>query len=110
MSGQGRRSLSPLWECSNIVWALKVRASSENGGLIRWFLLVLSGKTLLGFNHSLDTVVHVLDQVFLGAAKSPNIGDVVDMVISLCVFAVSTANLNEVLISNCFEFFLALAK
>jgi len=87
-----------------------VRASSEDGGLIRWFLLVLSGKTLLGFNHCLDTVVHILDQVLLGATKSPNVGYVIDMVISLCMFAVSTADLNEVLISDCFEFFLALAK
>jgi len=49
---------------------------------------------LLGGDHSLNTVVHVLDEVLLGAAESSSVGDVVGGVNSFGVLSVDTADLH----------------
>jgi hypothetical protein len=58
---------------------------------------------LLGGNHSLNAVVHVLDEVFLGAAKSALVGDVKSAVGAFRVFTVDTADLDVELISDLLE-------
>jgi len=58
---------------------------------------------LLSCNHSLDTVVHVLHKVPLGAAKSAFVGDVESAVVAFRVFTVDSADLNVELVSNLLE-------
>jgi hypothetical protein len=65
---------------------------------------------LLSLNHSLDTVVHVLDEVDLRAAESSQVGDVVDVVVSLRVLTVGTSDLHVVLGGDGLELVLLVAK
>ena len=58
---------------------------------------------LLSCNHSLNAVVHVLDEVFLRAAKSALVGDVVNAVVTFRVFTVDAADLDVELISDLLE-------
>jgi hypothetical protein len=55
-------------------------------------------------DHGLDTVVHVLHEIDLGATKSAHVRDVVDVVVSFSVLTMSTSDLNMVLVSNGLEF------
>jgi len=64
---------------------------------------------LLSCNHSLDTVVHVLNEVFLRAAKSAFVGDIESAVAAFRVFTVDSTNLNVELVSNLLETRLVLA-
>ena len=61
-------------------------------------------KLLLLSNHSLDTVVHVLDKFNLATAESPLIRDIVDVVSGLRVLTVDATDLDIELISNFLEF------
>ena len=63
-----------------------------------------SGKLLLFGYHCLDTVVHVLNKVDLGATESSLVRDVVDVVGRLRVLAVDASNLDMELVSNGLEF------
>ena len=69
-----------------------------------------SSELLLSLNHSLDTVVHVLDEVNLRAAESSQVGNIVNVIISLGVLTVSTTNLNVVLGSDSLELFLFVSE
>lgn len=69
-----------------------------------------SSELLLSLNHSLDTVVHVLDEVNLRAAESSQVGNIVNVIISLGVLTVSTTNLNVVLSSDSLELFLFVSE
>lgn len=69
-----------------------------------------SHKLLLGGDHGLDTIVHVLDEVLLGAAESSLVGDVVGAVVGLGVLTVDTSDLNVVLVSDGLEAGLVLAE
>ena len=62
-----------------------------------------SSETFLGLNHGFDTIVHVLDEIDLGATESAEVGNIVDSVIALGVFAVGSADLDIVLVSDCLE-------
>ena len=62
-----------------------------------------SSETFLSLNHGLNTIVHVLNEVDLGTAKSAEVGDIVDAVIALGVFAVCATDLDVVLVSDCLE-------
>jgi len=90
------------------------------GGLLLGLLLLLCGgglfgvlswtQLLLSLDHRLHTVVHVLDKILLGAAESSSVGDVVDVVVSLGVLTVGTADLNVVLVSDSLEVSLVLSE
>jgi len=56
----------------------------------------------------LNTVDHVLDELFLGLSKSSLVGNVEDSVIGLGVLTMDTSNLNLISISNLIENFLLL--
>ena len=67
-------------------------------------------ESLLSLDHGLDTVVHVLDEIDLGAAESAEVGDVKDAIISLGVLTVGTADLDVVLVSDSLELVLLLGE
>ena len=56
-----------------------------------------------GFNHSLDTVVHVLDEVLLRTAKSALVGDIEDAVRGIRVLSTGSTDLDVVLVSDSLE-------
>lgn len=58
---------------------------------------------LLLLNHSLDTIVHVLDELSLGAAKSALVRDVIGGIGGLGVLTVDTSDLNVVLVGDGLE-------
>ena len=66
--------------------------------------LTRSGKLFLFGNHCLDAVVHILNEVNLGAAESSLVRDVVHVVGRLRVLAVDASDLDVVLVSNGLEF------
>jgi len=83
--------------------------------LARAVLLVFRGVShysefLLSVDHSLDTVVHVLDEIDLGATESAEVGDVEDAVIGLSMLSVSTTDLNVVLVGDGLELVLGSTK
>jgi hypothetical protein len=61
-------------------------------------------------DEGLDTVVHVLGQFDLVAAESSQVGDIEDTIVSLGMLTVSTADLDEVLVSDGLELVLVLLK
>ncbi len=65
---------------------------------------------LLSLDHSLDTVVHVLDEVDLGAAESTQVRDVIHAIVALGVLTVGAADLDVVLIGDSLELVLFLGK
>ena len=67
-------------------------------------------ESLLGGDHGLDAVVHVLDEVNLGTTESAEVRDVEDAVISLSVLTVGTTDLDVVLVSDGLELILMSAK
>jgi hypothetical protein len=50
-------------------------------------------KSFLLFDHGLDTVVHVLDEIDFRATKSTLVRDVIDVVVSFSVLAMGTSDL-----------------
>jgi hypothetical protein len=70
----------------------------------------VSSKSLLGLDHSLDAIVHVLSEVDFGAAQSTEVRDVEDAVISLGVLSVSATDLHVVLVGNGLELVWVLSK
>ena len=60
-------------------------------------------KGLLGLNHGLDTIVHVLNEIFLRAAETSLVGDIVNSVSALRVLTVATADLDVVFVSDSLE-------
>ena len=63
----------------------------------------IGSEGLLLLNHSLDTVVHVLDELSLGAAESALVGDVVGGIGGLGVLSVDTSDLDVVLVGDLLE-------
>ena len=62
-----------------------------------------SGEGLLGLDHGFDTVVHVLNEIFLRAAETSLVGDIVGSVGALRVLTVDTADLDEEFVGNFIE-------
>jgi hypothetical protein len=62
------------------------------------------------FDHSFYTIVHILDEVNFRSAQSALVRNIINVVVSLGVFAVSSSDLNMEPISNGFELRLLLAK
>ena len=58
---------------------------------------------LLGVDHGLNTVVHVLDEILLGSTESSLVGDVIGGVCRFGVLTVDTADLDIVLVSDSLE-------
>ena len=56
------------------------------------------------FDHGLDTVVHILDEIDFGATKSTLVRDIIDVVISFRMLTMGTSDLDIVLISDSLEF------
>ena len=79
-------------------------------GLLSFSCFPNRSKGFLGFDHGLDTVVHVLDQVSFGATEASLVGDVVGAVVRLGVFSVDTADLHVELVSNLLEAFHVLGQ
>ena len=92
-------------EASDVLGLLEVRAGLDisSGGILG---LLGSGKSLFGINHSFDTVVHVLNEVNFRAAESSLVGNVIDVVVSLSVLAMSSTNLDVVFVGNSLELIL----
>jgi len=65
---------------------------------------------LLGIDHSLDTIIHVLDKVDFGAAESAEVRDIENTVVGLGVLTVSTTDLYVVLIGDGLELILLLGE
>jgi len=64
----------------------------------------------LSFDHGFNTIVHILDKGNFGTAKSAAVRDVIDVVVGLGVFTVSTTDLYVVLVSDSLEVCLLLSK
>jgi len=60
-------------------------------------------KLELSFDHGLDTVVHVLDEVLLRATETASVGDVKDSVTRVRVLSVATADLHVKAVGNRLE-------
>ena len=60
-------------------------------------------ETFLSLDHGFNTVVHVLDEVDFGTAKSAKVGNVEDAIVSLSVLSVGSTDLDVVLVSDCLE-------
>ncbi len=65
---------------------------------------------LLSLDHGLDTIVHVLDQLALGAAESALVRDIESAVIGLGVLSMDASDLDVELVSNCLELVHLLGK
>ena len=65
---------------------------------------------LLGIDHSLDTIIHVLDKVDFGSAESAQVRDIENTVIGLGVLAMSTTDLYVVFICDGLELILLLGE
>ena len=74
-----------------------------------WFFRSIS-ECFFGLDHGLDTVVHILNEVLLGAAESTSVGDIEDAVAGVRVLTSATADLDVELIGNLFKLFHVLAK
>ena len=57
----------------------------------------------LSLDHGLDTIVHVLDEVLLGATQAALVGDIEDAIAGVRVLTVAATDLDVVLISNTLE-------
>jgi len=75
-------------------------ASLDSGTCLSGGSATLGGKTLLGFDHGLDTIVHILYEVSLRSTETSLVGDVEDTIISLSVLTVNASNLDVVFVSN----------
>jgi hypothetical protein len=53
-----------------------------------------------------DTINHVLNELPLGSAESPSVGDIEHTVVGLSVLSMDTTDLDEVFISNSIELLL----
>ena len=69
----------------------------------RLFSLSGGSELELGLNHGLDTVVHVLDEVLLGATETAAVRDIEDAVAGVGVLTVATADLYVVLVGDALE-------
>jgi hypothetical protein len=61
-------------------------------------------KFVFSFDHGLDAVIHVLDKGDFRAAESSPVGDVIDVVVRLCVLSMCSSDLDVVLVGDCLEF------
>ena len=73
-------------------------------------MLIFRSELHLSLNHGLDTIVHVLDEVDLRAAESSQVGDVVNVVVSLGVLTMGTSDLDMVLCGDSLELVLLVAE
>lgn len=71
---------------------------------------VSRSESLLSLDHGLDSVVHVLDEIDLGATKAAQVRDVEDAVVGLGVLTVCTTDLDVVLVGDGLELLWLLAK
>ena len=69
-----------------------------------------NSEPLLSVDHGLDTVVHVLHQVNLGAAQPSQVRDVKDAIVALGVLAVRPTDLNVVLVGDGLKLILLLGQ
>ena len=67
-------------------------------------------KGLLGIDHGLHTVVHILNEIFLGTAETSLVRDVVSGISAFRVLTVDTTDLHVILGGNFFELFHVLGK
>ena len=72
-------------------------------GLKNEDITFLAGERLLCTDHCLDTIVHVLNQVYLGSSKASSVRDVENAIISLGMLTMDTSDLNVVLVSDSIE-------
>jgi hypothetical protein len=57
-------------------------------------------QSLLGSNHGLHAVVHVLDEVNFGTTQSAKVGNVVNAIVTFSVLSVGSTDLDIVLVSD----------
>ena len=60
-------------------------------------------ESFLSFNHGLNAIVHVLDEINFGSSKSSLVRDVVDVVRRLGVLSMDASDLDVVLIGDLLE-------
>ena len=74
-----------------------------------WFFRSIS-ECFFGLDHGLDTVVHILNEIFLRTAETSLVGDIVGSVGRLRVLTVDTTDLDVVLVSDLLESVLVLGE
>ena len=67
-------------------------------------------KSLLGLDHGLDTVVHILHEIDLRSSESSLVGDVENSIVSFGMFTMNTSDLNIILVSDGIELSLVLSQ
>ena len=67
--------------------------------LFVFFLMNFGSQFLFFVDHSFYTIIHILHEIDFRTTESPLVRDVINVVISLCVFSVRTSNLHMVFIS-----------
>jgi len=72
--------------------------------------LGFTGKLLFSLDHGFNTIVHVLNKVFLRSAEPSLVGDVKDSIIGFSVLSVNSSDLNVVLVCNFLELWLILGE
>ena len=95
---------SKNWESSELFWLLKMWSSLNISSINFTFFWSATAKFFLSRNHGFDTIIHVLNELNFRESKSSLIGDVVDVVISFCMFSVCASYLDIELVCNCLEF------
>jgi len=78
------------WSCWGFSWSCRS--------------LGFGNKGFFCHDHSLNTVVHVLDQIDLASSKSSSVGDIENSIISLRVLSVDTSDLDVELVRNLLKF------
>jgi len=71
--------------------------------LFMLFLMHFGYQFLFFIDHSFHTVIHILYEINFRTTESSLVGDIINVVISLCVLSVGTSNLDMELVSNSLE-------
>ena len=79
-------------------------------GRLAGLRISVHSERLLCLDKCLDSIVHVLSQLDFVAAKSSQVGNIEDTVVSFSVLAVGTTDLNVILISDSLELVLMLLE
>ena len=78
--------------------------------LMNLHMFLLRSKSFFSFNHSFDTVVHILYELCLASAESSLVTNVIDVVVSLSVLAVRSSDLDEESVCNLLELLFVLTE
>ena len=69
-----------------------------------------SSKSFFSSNHSFNTIVHIMNQIFFTSTESPSVGNIENTIVSFGVFTVDSSDLNVEFVSNFVELLFVLSK